>query len=89
VVQSLRKSFVLVSVLILIMSFYSIAGVEWFATNEDIGESHFGTYGRAMYSLLQVITGDSWSSIIARTIMQEEPVFGGIYFVSYTIVVGN
>jgi len=36
-------------------------------------EEYFGTIGRSMYSLLQVMTLDGWSSSIARHVINQQP----------------
>jgi len=51
------------------------------------GEEYFGNYGRALYTLFQVLLGDSWSEIVARTILWGyHPAMGTIFFVSFMIV---
>lgn len=34
--------------------------------DECFGEEYFGNYGKAMYTLFQVLTGESWSEAVAR-----------------------
>ena len=53
----------------------------------DSMDDHFGTYSKSMFTLLQILTGDSWSSVIARTAMKDEATIGAFYFVSYVVVV--
>jgi hypothetical protein len=46
----------------------------------------FGTFGKAMNTLLQVLTGDGWSSEIARPILEDAPFAAAAFFISYIIV---
>jgi len=60
------------------------------ARGMTFGEEYFGNFGRALYTLFQVLLGDSWSEICARTILFAEygynPALGAIYFVTFMIV---
>jgi len=53
--ESLGASIVLLVFLFVVLTFYSIAAVEWFIDCENIGKTHFGNFSRALYTLLQVI----------------------------------
>eukprot|EP00746_Dinoflagellata_sp_MGD_P148639 gnl/MRDRNA2_/MRDRNA2_80825_c0_seq2.p1 gnl/MRDRNA2_/MRDRNA2_80825_c0~~gnl/MRDRNA2_/MRDRNA2_80825_c0_seq2.p1 ORF type:complete len:688 (+),score=108.52 gnl/MRDRNA2_/MRDRNA2_80825_c0_seq2:399-2462(+) len=48
-------------------------------------DDHFGTVPRSMWSLVQVMTFDSWSSGIARNILKQRPLFF-FFFMMYIIV---
>jgi len=76
-------------VLGLIMGIWSIMGVEFFAGKRKTGTYHenFGNFSRAMLSLFQIMTFDSWSSGIAWKIIIEWPQ-ASIYFVSYVFLAG-
>jgi len=76
-------------VLGLIMGIWSIMGVEFFAGRLKHGKYHnnFGNFSRAMLSLFQIMTFDSWSSGIAWEIIIEWPQ-AAIYFVSYVFLAG-
>ena len=51
------------------------------------GEEYFGTFFKALYTLFQVLLGDSWSEICARTVMfGYHPLTGSLFFVSFMIV---
>ena len=55
------------------------------------GEEYYGNFFRSLYTLFQVLTGESWSEAVARPIIMESGVnqyVGGIYFVSYIIICG-
>lgn len=55
---------------------------------EPYGEKYFGSQGVAMYSLLQVLSGDSWMSNITRRITAGERYLSGpIFFTSFTCLV--
>jgi hypothetical protein len=61
------------------------------ARGYTIGDEYYGTFTRALYTLFQVMTGESWSEAIARPL-----VFGwnapygsvvvGIYYVSFILL---
>ena len=67
------------------------------ARGTTYGQEYYGTFFRSLYTLFQVLTGESWSEAIAR-----HPIFEGggqpggvgksivaaIYFVSYVIICG-
>jgi len=53
------------------------------------GREYYGTYSKAMYTLFQVFTGDSWSEAIARPLlfgMYDDSVVVGIFYVSFVIL---
>jgi len=79
----------------LIMGIWGIMGVGFFGdyTNEDtfgisIEGYFFGTFFRAILSLGQIMTFDSWSSGIARDIIYEDGVIAAVFFLSYIFVAG-
>ena len=53
------------------------------------GDEYYGTFFRSLYTLFQVLTGESWSEMIARPL-----VFGGqewagvLFYVSFILVCG-
>ena len=54
---------------------------------------YFGTFLRAMLTMFQVMTGDSWAEGVSRPIMEWYPdngqrVMVQIFFVSYILIVG-
>jgi len=57
-----------------------------------LGDEYFGTFSKSLYSFFQVLTGESWSEMVARPAMwyfYDEPlkvVGGGIFFVSYVLI---
>jgi voltage-gated sodium channel len=78
-------------VMLLVTSIYSILGVNFFS--ENFPES-FGTFSRALFSMFQVITGDSWATGLARPIMLRTNPDGTIdlgpcfFFISFIVIVG-
>ena len=57
----------------------------------DYGHEYFGNFFRSLYTLFQVLTGESWSEIVARPILMSQgsnQLVGGIFFVSYIVICG-
>ena len=55
------------------------------------GYEYYGNFFRSLFTLFQVLTGESWSEAVARPVIMAEgiwPYVGGIYFVSYIIICG-
>lgn len=77
----------------LIMGIWSIMGVEFY--REDFPDE-FGNFFRAMLTMLQIMSFDSWSSGITRPILTHEntePVKGSLFFILYmfasSIIIAN
>jgi len=83
--KSLVQSFALFVGLILLMSMYSVFGVAFFGP--DMYE-HFGTFSRGIYTMLQVLTGDAWSSNIGRVALEVNPIVAALFFTSYVVFIG-
>jgi voltage-gated sodium channel len=68
----------------MVMGIYAIIGVELFrsATESDDINEYFGSTAKAMFTLFQVMTFDSWSSKITRSIAEQHR-FAELYFVSF------
>ena len=49
------------------------------------GTAYFGNFLKSLYTLFQVLTGDSWSEAIGRPLMAYTPT-SGIYFVSFILL---
>jgi hypothetical protein len=61
------------------------------ARGYSIGDEYYGTFSRALYTLFQVMTGESWSEAIARPLVfgWNSPygsVFVGIYYTSFILL---
>lgn len=69
--------------MIVIYYVYAIMGTSLFADTTPI---YFGNLGRSIFTLFQIMTGESWSEAVARQIMEEHP-FSWIYFVSFIVIV--
>jgi len=51
------------------------------------GEEYYGTFMRALYTLFQVMTGESWSEAVARpTLLGDSAVVTGIFYVTFILV---
>lgn len=66
----------------LVFYIFGVMGTELFAARFP---AWFGTLGRSMYTLFQVMTLESWSMGIARPVMEAYP-FAWLYFVSFILV---
>lgn len=82
--NSMQKAGFLFLGLFMLMSIYSILGVSFFG---DDYEDHFGTYSKAMFTMLQVLTGDSWASAVARECLTIHYTFAYFFFMSYIVLV--
>merc|ERR1712032_171028 len=64
----------------------------WHLTSRGgcLGEEYFGTFIDSLYSLFQVLTGDSWSEAITRPLFYGQPATTQLgvmaYFLSYILV---
>ena len=59
--------------------------------NMTYGDEYYGTFFKSLYTLFQVLTGESWSEAVARPIIFNEganPYIGGVFFVTYILVCG-
>jgi voltage-gated sodium channel len=83
IMKSLPGMFIAFSALGLIMGIYAIIGVNFWM---DTFPEEFGTFLKALLSLLQIMTFDSWCSGIARKIIFSGGVVEAIYFISYVFI---
>jgi len=73
-------------VLTILMGIWSIMGVEFFGS---ISRQEFGTFMKAMFTMWQVMSMDSWASSIARNIIYDHRrPLAALYFISYLFVAG-
>ena len=75
------------AILLLVTSLYAVVAADLFGPQSDL----FVDFVSSMFTLFQVATGDSWASMVARTLMAEHssgPGFVAIFFVSYVLIVG-
>lgn len=51
------------------------------------GKEYFGNFFKSLYTLFQVLTGESWSEAIARPLIEGwSPVGAGIFFVTFILL---
>merc|ERR1712039_141749 len=55
------------------------------------GVEYYSTFGRSLYTLFQILTGDSWSEAVVRPIFQffDNPLdqfFAGIFFMTFIML---
>ena len=51
------------------------------------GHEYFGNFFKSLYTLFQVLTGDSWSEAIGRPLLELSPITA-LYFISFVLIVG-
>lgn len=68
--------------LMLIFYIFAIMGTTMYA---EANPEYFGTIGKSMYTLFQIMTLDDWSTEIVRPINELYP-FAWLYFVSFILV---
>jgi len=85
VLRSLPGMSIAFIALFLIMGIYGIIGVNFWAESH---ETYFGNFLKAVLSLLQIMTFDSWSSGIARPVIlsPQGGAVAAIYFISYVFI---
>lgn len=72
-----------ISVLLIIIYYiFAVIGTNLFGVEYP---KYFGTLGDTMYTLFQIMTLESWSSAIARPILESSP-FAAIYFVVFILI---
>ncbi|KAJ8598319.1 hypothetical protein CTAYLR_007547 [Chrysophaeum taylorii] len=49
------------------------------------GHEYFGNFLKSLYTLFQVLTGDSWSEAIGRPLLELSPV-SALYFISFVLI---
>ncbi|MDQ0258119.1 voltage-gated sodium channel [Evansella vedderi] len=67
----------------LIFTIYAIIGTTFFS--EVLDYEFFGSFHTALFTLMQVVTFESWASQVARPIINEIP-WAWFYFVSFIII---
>ncbi|MCM3713353.1 ion transporter [Alkalihalobacillus oceani] len=67
----------------LIFSIYAIIGTTFY--HDVLPYEFFGSFHSSLFTLLQVVTFESWASQVARPVIQEIPA-AWIYFVSFIII---
>lgn len=82
IVKSVKGIFWTGSLLVLIYYVYGILGTHLFGS---VFGDWFGSLGKSVYSLFQIMTLESWSMGIARPVIAVYP-YAWIYFVSYILL---
>ncbi|WP_096020010.1 ion transporter [Campylobacter lanienae] len=77
----------MLSISALLSIFYYIYGVLCVELFGEKFPEWFGTLPRALYTLFQIMTLESWSMGIVRPVMEVYP-YAWIVFVSYIVIVG-
>lgn len=68
---------------LLIFSIYAIIGTTYF--RDVLPAEFFGSFHASLFTLMQVVTFESWASQVARPIINEMP-WAWMYFVSFIII---
>ncbi len=71
-----------VCIMLLLFYVFSVIGTNLYAADFP---DWFGSIGKSMYSLFQIMTLESWSMGIVRPVMEVHP-FAWVFFVSYIMV---
>ena len=86
IIESLVKSLPSIGWIVVLLSIvfyvYSVIGVNLFGS---LYPEYFGNLGSTFYTLFQIMTLESWSSAIARPIMDGVP-FSGVYFITFILI---
>ncbi|CAE8731711.1 unnamed protein product [Polarella glacialis] len=60
--------------------------------NQEFGYEYFGNFGKSLYTMFQVLTGESWSEAVARPLLHTNQPIDAIgvcfFFVSFVLVNG-
>lgn len=51
----------------------------------NFGHEYFGNFLKSLYTLFQVLTGDSWSEAIGRPLLELHPITA-LYFISFVLI---
>ena len=75
------------AILIMVACVYAVIGTHLFKTRS---EEYFGNFGRSLFTMFQVLTGDSWASGVSRSLFQDDQFEAkvAIFFISYILVAG-
>lgn len=68
--------------LIIVYYIFAVIGTNIFG---DAYPVYFGTLGKSFYTLFQIMTLESWSSAIARPILDGQP-FAALYFILFILI---
>lgn len=68
---------------LLIFSIYAIIGTTFF--KDALPYEFFGNFHNSLFTLMQVVTFESWASQVARPVIEQIP-WAWVYFVSFIII---
>ena len=82
-IYSVRGLTAVAMLLTIVIYVFAVLSTVLFSSSGPEGEEYFGTLGRSLYSLFQVMTLESWSNGIVRLLMEREGWWVGLYFVIF------
>ena len=82
-IYSVRGLTAVAMLLTIVIYVFAVLSTVLFSGSGPEGEEYFGTLGRSLYSLFQVMTLESWSNGIGRLLMEREGWWVGVYFVIF------
>lgn len=86
IIESLLQSVPSISWIVVLLGLvyyiFAVVGVNLFGANYP---EYFGDLGKATFTLFQIMTLESWSSAVARPIMEDTP-FAALYFVTFILI---
>jgi voltage-gated sodium channel len=83
--RSLRGIAAISWLLCIVLYVFSVMATMLFGTGGTYGEEFFGSLGKSLYSLFQVMTLEAWSDGIARNIIAEQGWWAAIFFIIFII----
>eukprot|EP00960_Hanusia_phi_P006656 190222-Hanusia_phi.AAC.8 len=78
-------------ILALVTCIWAALGTHFFSARS---EAYFGTFSRSLFTMFQVVTGDSWASAVTRSIFDGPAMrtqfdyWTSFFFVSYVLIAG-
>ena len=82
-IYSVRGLTAVAMLLTIVIYVFAVLSTVLFSGSGPEGEEYFGTLGRSLYSLFQVMTLESWSNGMVRLLMQREGSWVGMFFVVF------
>ncbi|MGB0727392.1 MAG: ion transporter [Candidatus Poseidoniaceae archaeon] len=82
-IYSVRGLTAVAMLLTIVIYVFAVLSTVLFSGSGPEGKEYFGTLGRSLYSLFQVMTLESWSNGIVRVLMEREGWWVGVFFVVF------
>lgn len=82
-IYSVRGLSAVATLLMVVIYVFAVLSTALFQNSGTEGAIYFGTLGKSLYSLFQVMTLESWSNGIVRQLIEEEGWWVGFYFVIF------